>query len=195
MESDLFGARAPSALLLSDRAIVSHLRGITAKSSDGKRHVSTIFTHKERSAYSATKGRRKQSRGAFVRRKRERERENEAQIRRMKAGTLISRIKTRHFSSPGVESFVQYFVYTRARARARICVRVRVYRGMEVGKPVLVSSCVASPARYTMPVLAPLKNDGWINDVTGNKERTWLLSGIYQSATFLDLHAPLEWIG
>lgn len=41
------------------------------------------------------------------------------------------------------------FVYVSARDRPCIC--IRMYRDAEVGKPVLVSSCVASPARYTMP--------------------------------------------
>jgi len=80
-------------------------------------------------------------------------------------GTLVSKIALRHFSPPIV----------RACARARAC----AHAGWR--DPSLLAAAWHPPPVTQCP-RAPLKNDGWINDVTGNKERTWLLSGIRQSA-------------
>lgn len=79
-----------------------------------------------------------------------------------------------------------------------ICMHLCICVYIHIGTRRLVNPSLLAAAYHPPPVtqcsLAPLKNDGWINDVTGNKKRTWLPFKIHQSATFLDLHAPSKWI-
>jgi len=125
-----------SALLLSNRTIVSHLRRIVANCFFRRRRVS-IFTYTTNTKAS---GWRKQSRNVFVSWANKRTNGEAETLIYQESGSAISLYSGRGIPRKDIC------------IHARTCIAVYVYiENMEVGKPVLVSSCVASPARYTMP--------------------------------------------